>query len=173
MLEPIHQAAAVPVKRLFVIGFGLILIIKLVLASALDLYSDEIFYWLASTRPALAYSDLPFMTSQLVGLGTTFGGNNAFAVRICFLLLGSSLPFLVYWVARPLTNQQQALESAALTLCLPLAGFLGLLAVPDVPLLFFGILALGNFERAAFIVRRIGELDGNRQLAGDLRRIAA
>jgi len=148
LLEPIQQAAAVPVKRLFVIGFGLILIIKLVLASALDLYSDEIFYWLASTRPALAYSDLPFMTSQLVGLGTTLGGNNAFAVRICFLLLGTSLPFLVYWVARPLTNQQQALESAALTLCLPLAGFLGLLAVPDVPLLFFGILALGNFERA-------------------------
>ena len=52
--------------RLLSAGVVLLLALKLVLALQLDLYSDEIYYWLASTRPALAYSDLPFMT-QLSG----------------------------------------------------------------------------------------------------------
>lgn len=143
-----QQVAGLPVKRLLIIGCCLLFILKLVLAFSLDLYSDEIFYWQASTRPALAYSDLPFMTALLIGIGTTLGTDHAFSVRLLFLLLGSCLPLLVYWVARPVTNQQQALESALLTLCLPLAGFLGLLAVPDVPLLCFGLLAFGCFERA-------------------------
>ena len=152
MQKPMQLVADLPVKRVFAMGFCLLLVVKLILAYSLDLYSDEVFYWQASTHPALAYSDLPFMTALLIGLGsaltTLLNIEPAFAARSLFLLLGSSLPFLVYWVARPITDQQQALESAVLTLCLPLAGFLGLLAVPDVPLLCLGLLALGYFERA-------------------------
>ena len=152
MQKPMQQVADLPVKRVFAMGFCLLLVVKLILAYSLDLYSDEVFYWQASTHPALAYSDLPFMTALLIGLGsaltTLLNIEPAFAARSLFLLLGCSLPFLVYWVARPITDQQQALESAVLTLCLPLAGFLGLLAVPDVPLLCLGLLALGYFERA-------------------------
>lgn len=148
MQEPERQVADSPVRRLFVIGLGLLILLKLLLAATLDLYSDEIFYWLESTRPALAYSDLPFMPALLAGLGASLASGSPLAVRSLFLLLGCLLPFLVYWLARPLTDRQQALESAALTLCLPLAGFLGLLAVPDVPLLIFGLLSVGLFERA-------------------------
>ena len=148
MQDDNNQAIGVPVFRLFGIGMVLLLGLKLYLGTVLDLYSDEVFYWLASTHPAIAYSDLPFMTSLLVGLGASLDPGNAFAVRIVFLFLGSSIPLLVYWIARPISNRQQALESAALCLCLPLGGFLGLLAVPDVPLLFFGLLAIGCFERA-------------------------
>ncbi len=134
--------------RLLLIGFALVLGLKLLLAWSLDLYSDEIFYWQASTRPALAYSDLPFMSALLAGLGTELLGNTALGVRTLFLLMGSSIPLLVYWLARPLLPRQQALEAAALALCLPLCAFLGLLAVPDVPLLFFGLLLTGCLERA-------------------------
>ncbi|MDP6413570.1 MAG: glycosyltransferase family 39 protein [Gammaproteobacteria bacterium] len=148
MRDDNNQAIGVPVFRLFGIGMVLVLGLKLYLGTVLDLYSDEVFYWLASTHPAIAYSDLPFMTSLLVGLGASLDPGNAFAVRIVFLILGSSIPLLLYWIARPICNRQQALESAALCLCLPLGGFLGLLAVPDVPLLFFGLLAIGCFERA-------------------------
>ncbi len=129
-------------------GFLFILILKLYLASILDLYSDEIFYWWASTRLSLAYSDLPFMTALLAGLGSNFEPASAFQVRSLFLLLGSALPLLVYWVALPIYGRKQALESAILTLCLPLGGFMGLLAVPDVPLVCFGLLSIGSFERA-------------------------
>lgn len=136
------------ITRYFLIGFLIIAALKLVFAAVLDLYSDEIFYWQASTRPALAYSDLPFMAALLSGSGTFLLGHSAFAVRSFFLLLGSAIPFLVYWVALPLMPRQQAREAAALTLCLPLGAFLGLLAVPDVPLLFFGVLLAGCLEHA-------------------------
>ena len=129
-------------------AFLLVLLLKLYLAARLDLYSDEIFYWWAGTRLAPAYSDLPFMAALLAGIGSGFGPADALSVRSPFLLLGSALPALVYWLARPVTNHRQALESAALTLCLPLAGFMGLLAVPDVPLVFFGLLTIGFLQRA-------------------------
>ncbi|MDD9894181.1 MAG: glycosyltransferase family 39 protein [Gammaproteobacteria bacterium] len=142
------QVFAKPVFRLVAIAFLIVLLLKLFFAAALDLYSDEVFYWQASAYPALAYSDLPFMTSLLVGLGSALDPGNAFAARVLFIVLGSSIPFLIYWLAIPITNRQEALEAAGLSLCLPLSGFLGLLAVPDVPLLFFGILSVGFFDRA-------------------------
>jgi len=134
--------------KLLLAGSFLLLAIKLILAYRLDLYSDEIFYWLASTHLAPAYSDLPFMTALLVWMGSALDPGSALAVRSLFLVLGSCIPFLVYWLALPLIGRQQALLSALLALCIPLGGFLGLLAVPDVPLLFLGILAIGFFERA-------------------------
>jgi 4-amino-4-deoxy-L-arabinose transferase-like glycosyltransferase len=134
--------------KLLIAGTALLLAVKLVFAYRLDLYSDEIFYWLASTNLAPAYSDLPFMTALLVWLGSSLEPGSALAVRSLFLVLGSCVPFLVYWLALPLTGRQQALQSAVLALCIPLGGFLGLLAVPDVPLLFFGILSIGFFERS-------------------------
>ena len=143
-----QQGARLPVQKFLVGGITLLLIIKIFLATALDLYSDEIFYWQASANPAIAYSDLPFMTALLIGLGSALDSYNTLAARSLFILMGSSLPLLVYWIAKPITNPKHAVESAALSLCLPLAGFLGLLAVPDVPLVFFGLLAIGFFERA-------------------------
>ena len=135
-------------SAVFLISFTLLLLLKIMLASILDLYSDEIFYWQASTIPAIAYSDLPFITAFLVGIGASLDSHNPLAVRAVFILIGSSIPFLVYWLALPITNKKDALQSAFLTLCVPLLGFLGLLAVPDAPLIFFGILSIGFFERA-------------------------
>ena len=99
--------------RWLIAGLLLVLGLKLLLAWSLDLYSDEIFYWQASTRPALAYSDLPFMSALLAGLGTALLGNSAFGVRTLFLLMGTSIPLLVYWLARPLLPRQLALEAGA------------------------------------------------------------
>jgi hypothetical protein len=127
---------------------GLIFALKVLFALRLELYSDEIFYWFESTRPALAYSDLPFMSSLLAGLGTAVLGDTPFAVRLPFFLLGCSLPAVLYWTALPLVGKAEAREAALLSLCLPLASSLGLLAVPDVPLVFSGLLAVGFFIRA-------------------------
>ena len=137
-----------PLKLLFLCLILLLFTIKIFLSLKLDLYSDEIFYWQASSSPAIAYSDLPFITAFLVGLGSSLDSHSTLAVRAFFILIGSSIPFLVYWLALPITNKKDALKSAFLTLCLPLLGFLGLLAVPDAPLIFFGILSIGFFERA-------------------------
>ncbi len=136
-------------------GAAILLVIKLYLAARLDLYSDEIFYWLASQRLAPAYSDLPFTTALLVRLGTQLDPGNTLAVRAAFIALGSCIPLLVYWLAVPITGKSRAAQSALLSLCIPLGGFMGLLAVPDVPLVFFGLLAIGLFERALRTDRRL------------------
>lgn len=148
MQDTAQQGSQLPVTKLLVGGIALLIVSKIFLASALDLYSDEVFYWQASANPSIAYSDLPFITALLIGVGAAFDSYNTLAARSLFILLGSCLPLLVYWIALPVTNPKQATESAALSLCVPLAGFLGLLAVPDVPLIFFGLLAIGFFERA-------------------------
>ena len=143
-----EQLSEKTLAKLLALGMGLLFCIKVFLASSLDLFSDEVFYWLASTRPAIAYSDLPFMTALLVGLGSLLDSGNTLAVRSLFILLGTSIPLLIYWLALPITNKRQALLSALLALCIPMGGFMGLLAVPDVPLIVFGLLSLGAFERA-------------------------
>jgi 4-amino-4-deoxy-L-arabinose transferase-like glycosyltransferase len=130
------------------LGALTILAFKLAFAMTLDLYSDEIFYWQASTRPALAYSDLPFMTALLAGIGNLALGDSSIAIRSIFIFMGTAIPLLVFWVASPLMKRSRAIEAAALSMCLPLCAFLGLLAVPDVPLVFFGILMTGCLERA-------------------------
>lgn len=127
---------------------GLLLIVKVWLASRLDLYSDEIFYWLASTVPAPAYSDLPFVTALLAGLGSALDPGNPLATRALFLAGGSCLPAVVYWVSLPCTGRKDALQAAFLSVCIPLGGFLGLLAVPDVPMLLCGLISLGFLDRA-------------------------
>ena len=134
--------------RLLAAACGLLLIVKVWLASRLDLYSDEIFYWLASTMPAPAYSDLPFATALLAGLGSALDSGNPLATRALFLAAGSCLPAVVYWVSLPFTGRKDALQAAFLSICIPLGGFLGLLAVPDVPMLLCGLISLGFLDRA-------------------------
>ncbi len=127
---------------------GLLLIGKTWFAWRLDLYSDEVFYWLASTRPALAYSDLPFLTALLAGLGSAPDPGNPLATRSLFLIAGSCLPLIVYWMALAWVGRRDALQAAFLSICIPIGGFFGLLAVPDVPMLLFGLLSLGFLARA-------------------------
>ena len=134
--------------RLLAAACGLLLTLKIWLAWRLDLYSDEVFYWLASTMPAPAYSDLPFFTALLAGLGSALDPGNPLATRALFLAGGACLPAAVYWVAVPFSGRRDALQAALLSICIPLGGFLGLLAVPDVPMLLCGLLVLGFFDRA-------------------------
>ncbi|MFT4860853.1 MAG: hypothetical protein ACI95C_000051 [Pseudohongiellaceae bacterium] len=148
MLGQTTQDSETSLGRFILPALFICIIGKLYFGSVLDLYSDEVFYWLASTKPAIAYSDLPFVTALLAGLGSSLSPGSSLALRSMFIVLGSLTPLLVFWVALPLTNKQKAIESALFSLCLPLGGFLGLLAVPDVPLLFFGLLAIGSFERS-------------------------
>ncbi len=129
-------------------AWGALSLLKIWLAGRLDLYSDEVFYWLASTLPAVAYSDLPFMTALWAGLGSALDAGNPSATRALFLAGGAGLPAVVYWLALPWRGRRDALLAALLSICLPLGGFLGLLAVPDVPMLLCGLLALGFLGRA-------------------------
>src|SRR5690606_27996635 len=93
---------------------------------------DEAFYWEEGMHPAWAYSDLPALTAWLIRLGVEVGGNNAFSVRLPFLLLAATVPWLVARISAREFGAAAGWQAGSFAMLLPLAGTLGLLAVPDV-----------------------------------------
>ncbi|TWI03479.1 4-amino-4-deoxy-L-arabinose transferase-like glycosyltransferase [Luteimonas cucumeris] len=126
--------------------------IKCVLAARLPLFVDEAFYWQEGQHLAAAYSDLPGLTAWLARIGVGVGGEHAWALRTPFLLLAALLP---WGVARLATREFGAAigwQAATLTLLLPLAGTLGVLALPDVPMALATVLCL---DAGARLLRRV------------------
>lgn len=135
-------AGAAVWRRAFVVLFVLLLLVRIMIAAGLPLFGDEAFYWLESRHLAWGYSDLPGMTAWLVALGTSVGGHATFAVRSLFLLVGSVLPWLVVAFARRHFGARTGWQAGLLALGLPLAGSLGVLALPDAMLTVAIMLAL-------------------------------
>lgn len=137
----------------FVLAWALLLLAKLWLAFSLPLFGDEAFYAIESRRLAWAYSDLPGLTAWLIRLGTELGGQNELAVRLPFLLLGAALPWQVVRIAWRWFGDALAWQAGMLALLMPLAGLMGVLALPDVPMLFAALLCL---DAIASLFRRVG-----------------
>lgn len=126
----------------FVALWWLLFAVKLVFAARLPLFVDEAFYWQEGMHPAWAYSDLPALTAWLARLGVEAGGRHALALRMPFLLLAACVPWLVVAIARRTGSVDAAWRAGLLALLLPLAGTLGLLALPDVPMTVAALLCL-------------------------------
>ena len=109
-------------------------VIKVVIAARLPLFVDEAFYWQEGQHLAWAYSDLPGLSAWLARLGSELGGAQVLALRAPFLVIAASLPWLVIAAARELGHRALAWQAGTLTVLMPLAGMLGLLALPDVPM---------------------------------------
>lgn len=116
--------------------------IKLLIASRLPLFVDEAFYWQEGQHLAAAYSDLPGLTAWLTRLGTELGGDSVLAVRAPFLLIAALLPWLVAHISARWFGEGAGWRAGSLTLLMPLAGSLGLLALPDVPMALATVLCL-------------------------------
>lgn len=126
---PAHEA-----RRRFWLLWLLLVVLKLILAATLAPFADEAFYWQESRHPALSYSDLPALTAWLIRGSETLFGHSVLAMRAPFLLLGALLPLLVVQLAGRLGVTANAWRAGSWALLLPLAGGLGVLALPDVPL---------------------------------------
>ncbi len=108
----------------------------------LPVFVDEAFYWQESRHLAWAYSDLPGLTAWLAWFGTGLGGEHALALRLPFLLIGAWIPWLVAAMAAREFDARTGWQAGTLSLLLPLAGSMGLLALPDAPLLLATLLCL-------------------------------
>lgn len=137
----------------FLLAWSLVLLAKLALAATLQPFGDEAFYAQEARHPAWAYSDLPGLTAWLAWLGTAVAGPTIFAVRLPFVLLGSLLPWLVLRMARRSFGEEAGWQAGLLALLLPLGGAMGVLALPDVPMLLAALLAL---DAAHSLLRRAG-----------------
>ena len=129
-------------RRCFIASWLALCAAKLALASQLPLFVDEAFYWQEGRHLALAYSDLPGLTAWLARLGTAIGGEHALALRMPFLMIAAVIPWLVVRMAMREFDARNGWHAGMLALLLPLAGSLGLLALPDVPLLLASVLCL-------------------------------
>ena len=125
----------------FVSLWAALLCAKLLLAWALPVFVDEAFYAWESRHLDWAYSDLPGLSAWLAALGLSTG-DGAFALRWPFLLLGSALPWLVARIAARWFGAQAGWTAGMLSMAMPLSATLGVMAMPDVPLVFASLLCL-------------------------------
>jgi 4-amino-4-deoxy-L-arabinose transferase-like glycosyltransferase len=129
-------------RRWFIGLWSLLLLTKLLLAAHLPLFVDEAFYWQEGQHLAWAYSDLPGLTAWLTRLGVDVGGDNTLALRSPFLLIAALLPWLVARITAREYDAAQGWQAGIFAMLLPLAGTLGLLAVPDAAMAFATLLCM-------------------------------
>ncbi|WP_233843060.1 glycosyltransferase family 39 protein [Dyella sp. 2HG41-7] len=152
--DPSVVASIARWRAAFVTVFLCLFLVKLVLAATVQPFGDEAFYWQESRHLAWGYSDLPPMTAWLIRLGEDVAGHGLLGMRWPFLVLGSSLPWLLVWFGRYAFDERSGWQAGLLCLCLPLAGSLGVMAMPDVPLTVAGMIAAFALLRAMDINRR-------------------
>lgn len=138
-------------KRWFVGTWLALLGLKLWLAARLPLFVDEAFYWQEGRHLAWAYSDLPGLTAWLARVGDELG-DGTLALRLPFLAIAATIPWLVVRMSAREFDAKSGWQAGTLALLLPLAGTLGLLALPDVPLLLATLLCLDAGLR---VLRRV------------------
>lgn len=124
-----------------------VLVVKLVLAAHLPLFVDEAFYWQEGQHLALAYSDLPGLTAWVSRLGVTLGGNHTLALRLPFIVVAAALPWLVALITSRERGNRAGWIAATAAVLLPVAGTLGVLALPDVLMLLATLLCMDAIGR--------------------------
>lgn len=119
---------------------------KLWFAAHLGLHFDEAFLWHLAWRPALGFSNAPYLGGLLHLAGLWLLGDSALGLRLSSWLLGSSIPVAVYFLALPVVGRRDAIYAAGLTIAVPMLGLMGILSHEQ--FLFFAVAGLAAFERA-------------------------
>lgn len=144
----------IDMRVVFIALWAGISLLKVVMASRLPLFVDEAFYWQESRHLSWAYSDLPGLTAWLIRLGDFMFGEGRLALRAPFLLIAAALPWLVVRITAREFDLRHAWLAGIAALLLPLAGSLGLLALPDVPMALATLLCI---DAGARLLRNVDE----------------
>lgn len=117
-------------------------ILNLVQAYSTELLDDEAYYWVYSRFPAWGYFDHPPMIGLLIRAGYSLF-QNELGLRLLVVLLNTAT---VYLISLLITNRSDKLFYA---ICgsVAVAQIGGMIAVPDVPLLFFVALFFLMYRR--------------------------
>ncbi|MFH1467020.1 MAG: glycosyltransferase family 39 protein [Pseudomonadota bacterium] len=118
-----------------------LVVVRLVVAALPGLAADEAYYWAWGQAPAWGYLDHPPGVAWLVRASTDLFGHGELGVRALGVLLGAAALAVLAWTSR------RPWLSVAAAASLPLFALGGLLATPDVPLIFGWALALAGVVR--------------------------
>ena len=110
-------------------------IIGLVQAWGTELFDDEAYYWVYSKFLDWGYFDHPPMIAVLIKLGY-FIFPSELGVRLFIVLIGTASIFFI----EQLTKPKDLLLFYAIVLNMAVLQIGGIMAVPDIPLLFFTVL---------------------------------
>jgi len=144
----------IDLRVLFIALWACVSLLKVVMAARLPLFVDEAFYWQESRHLSWAYSDLPGLTAWLIRLGDFMFGEGRLALRAPFLLIAAALPWLVVRITAREFDMRHAWLAGIAALLLPLAGSLGLLALPDVPMALATLLCM---DAGARLLRNVSD----------------
>ncbi|HEY6996796.1 MAG TPA: glycosyltransferase family 39 protein [Candidatus Binatia bacterium] len=120
----------------------LLVFLRLVSASLIDLSPQEAYYWNYAKHPALSYFDHPPVVAWLISAGQLVLGKTELGVRVGGFLLTLLSTGLLYALGKLWFGRRAGLWAALLFQLLPLYFVYGVLSTPDVPLNFFWLLTL-------------------------------
>ena len=119
-------------KNLRILFYSFWSIISLIQAAFTNLLFDEAYYWKYQTQLDWGYFDHPPMIAWLIKPGYTLFGNEL-GVRFSIILLLLLMIYLLEYLVRP----KNLKLFYALISSIAIFHFIGFLALPDLPLLFF------------------------------------
>ena len=135
--------------RWFIGAYVCICSIQLYAAYHNELFGDEAFYWLESLWLSWSYTEVPGWTPWTLALADRLFPDHPFYLRLPSLLAAFSLPRLAMLLARGLgAESQQLWYTGLLVLALPLLSIAGIMAIPDIWIIFFTLLAMWLLIRA-------------------------
>ena len=106
-------------------------IFQILVSLTFELAHDEAYYWLYSTHLDWGNFDHPPFVGMIIRI-FSFLGHSEFAVRFGFIIL----QFLTALIVLKTVPQKKRLLALALFFAFPIASIGGMLALPDMPLLF-------------------------------------
>ena len=124
-------------------------VVNLIQAGMTGLFDDEAYYWMYSKFPAWGYFDHPPMIGILIKAGYNLFGNEL-GLRFFIVLISTA----TLWAIDSLLEQRNDRLFYALALSMGLLQIGGIIAVPDLPLMFFValfFLAYKKFTQSASI----------------------
>ncbi|OQY96823.1 MAG: hypothetical protein B6D37_00745 [Sphingobacteriales bacterium UTBCD1] len=129
-------------KNIIPVFFIAWLIINLVQAGATELFDDEAYYWVYSRFPAWGYYDHPPMIALMIRIGYSLF-HNEFGLRLLVVLFSTASLIIIY----DLIPQKNKKLFIAITCSMGILQIGGIIAAPDVPLIFFTALFFWLYRR--------------------------
>jgi hypothetical protein len=118
------------------------LLINGIQAASTELFDDEAYYWIYARFPDWGYFDHPPLVALLIRAGYAIF-HNELGVRLFIVLLNTATIF----ITQQLTEKKDDYLFYAVAGSMALAQIGGIIAVPDIPLLFFAALFFWLYKR--------------------------